>query len=430
MKRALVVLGVLALTGAPAVHGQAVPETAQARQLNPSMRRWPHAGVDPFRHVFWPRWGLALQVGAMGGNNTLNAEDIGALIFLSDSLNNPDGILLGDIIDAFGLVPPGQSVSGIAAAEGGAYLGGPFGGSLSIGLSAQGRGYGTFHVDDDAVRFFRDGNIVNQQFLIGETDGTALATAEGGAHVLIHAGPLDTPDGPIVTLGFGGRLVRPIVYGRGAIETNSSVAVTDSSIAASVTADLWQPSDVDDPLFKGSGALMADFLVRFAWPTSGFALEAMVANVGGKLTVDDLLHRQLTFDVNTSSLAEVNDSLDAAAFDTVGVESVEVSLPRVVRFSASGWANRILQLDIAATMPVTGEFEQPLLVELGSTWRLLNSFPLRAGVVVGGSQGIGYTGGFGLETNNLLFRLTGSSLGGLFRSAKGAAGRFELGFFF
>jgi hypothetical protein len=405
---------------------QAVPETSQAARLDLALRRWPHAGVDPFRHVFWPRWGLAMQVGAMGGNNTLNAEDVGALLLLDDR----DSLLIGDIVDAFGLVPQGQGVRGLAAGEGGIHFGGPLGGSLSIGVSAQGRGYGTFHIDDDAVRFFRDGNVVNQQFPIGETDGTTLVTAEGGAHLLLHAGPLDSQDGPRVTLGFGGRYLRPIRYARGALETNSSVTITDSSIAANITVDTWNPVEAWDPIVKSGSGIAADLLVRMAWPTSGFALEAMVANIG-KVTVNDLVHRQLSFNVNTTSLQEVSDSLDAATFDTLGVaESVEVTLPRIVRFAASGWANRILQLDIATTLPVEGEFDQPLQVELGSTWRFLNSLPLRAGVVLGAHQGIGYTGGFGLETPNLLFRVTGSSLGGWFRGAKGAAGRFELGFFF
>ena len=405
---------------------QAVPETSQAARLNPSLRRWPHAGVDPFRHVFWPRWGLAFQVGAVGGNNALNASDVGALLFLSDR----DSLLIGDIVNAFGLVPPGKGVRGLAAGEGGVHFGGPFGGRASIGLSAQTRAYGTFLIDDDAVRFFRDGNAVNPEFLIGETNGTALATAEGGGHALVNAGPLGSPDGPRVTLGFGARFVRPVYFARGEMETNSSIAVTESSFAANVVMDVWRPLDADDPILKGGAGLAADFLVRLAWPTSGFALEAMAANVGAKVTVDDLLHEQFSFNVSTTSLQEVSDSLDAAVFDTVGIESVEVRLPRVVRVSASGWANRILQLDIAATLTSEGQFEEALQVELGSTWRLLNSLPLRAGVLLGGHQGIGYTGGFGIEARNLLFRVTGSSLGGFFRTAKGAAARVELGFFF
>ena len=84
----------------------------------------------------------------------------------------------------------------------------------------------------------------------------------------------------------------------------------------------------------------------------------------------------------------------------------------------------------SATAPVNGEFAAPLAVDLGTTWRFLRHFPLRAGVVLGGHQGIGYRGGFALESRNLLFQVAGQSLGGLFRDAKGLGARFDLGFSF
>ncbi len=112
------------------------------------------------------------------------------------------------------------------------------------------------------------------------------------------------------------------------------------------------------------------------------------------------------------------------------VNDVKVTLPRIVRFSASGWANAILQLDVSATMPVSGEFDTPLAVDVGTTWRFLRQVPLRAGLVLGGRQGFGFTGGLGLETRNFFVVLAGGSLGGLFGNATGVAGRLELGFFF
>lgn len=432
MKRFVIAaLSVGAALAAQPLHGQAVPEGSPAARVHAGYRRWPSVGIDPFRHTFQPRWGLTLQTGLMGANNALNAADLGAIIFLSDSVNNPDGLLLGDIVDAFGLVPEGQGVRGVAALEAGAALGGPLGGRLSLGLTAMGRVYGNFFVDDGAVRLFREGNFTNQEFLLGETQGSGLATADGGAHLLINAGPVGSPDGARLTVGLGARIVRPLVYSRGEMATDSRIALTDTSVAANVVVDVWRMSENaagDFELAKGSG-MAADLLARLAWPTSGFALEAMIANLGS-VTIDNLVHERFEFRVNSTSLKEVSDSLDAADFDSLGVESRDVSLPRVVRMGASGWANRILQLDVAATLPISGEFEQPLIVELGSTWRLFNAMPLRAGLVLGGTQGIGYTAGWAIETKNLLFRLTGGSLGGLFRNAKGAAGRLEFGFYF
>jgi len=126
-------------------------------------------------------------------------------------------------------------------------------------------------------------------------------------------------------------------------------------------------------------------------------------------------------------VVDVLDTLDLQIQDTA---AVEVTLPRLVRVAASAWANRILQLDLAATMPITGEFASPLSVDVGTTWRLVNAIPLRLGLVLGGHQGVGYNAGFAVEGRSFLFRVAGESLGGLFREATGAGGRFELGVFF
>ncbi len=167
-----------------------------------------------------------------------------------------------------------------------------------------------------------------------------------------------------------------------------------------------------------------------AWPTSGLALEAMVANLGS-VTIQGVQRETISFGVASSSLEEVSDSIDAAQSQVQGIDNeVDLTLPRIVRFSASAWANRILQLDAAATLPVSGEFDSPLFLEFGSTWRLVNTLPVRAGVVLDGRQGIGYVGSVGVEARNFLLRVTGGSMGGLFRNAKGAVGRLEFGFFF
>lgn len=431
--RRIVWLALGAALSAASLEAQAVPEGSQAARLNLAFRRSPYVGVDPFRHVFSPRWGLVFQTSGAGWNSALDAEDVGALIFLTDDTKNPGGLLIGDILDAMGLVPPGSGIKGAGSGEGGAYLGGPFGGRVSIGVSAQTRAHGAFQIDDEAVRLFRDGTTGGTEFLVGQTDGSGLVTAEGGVHALINLGQFGD-DGPRLTLGFGGRLLRPLYYARAEMATDSRASITDTLIAANVDVESWataDPIDGVDDIFdfsRGSG-VAGDFLVRLAWPTSGFALEALVANLGS-VTVERLERQTLNFDINTISINEVTSTLDTTEFVVQDTVELDVTLPRVIRFSGSGWANRILQLDVAATMPVTGEFEQAMFVELGSTWRLVNSLPLRAGLLLGGRQGIGYTGGFAIESRNFLFRVNGGSLGGLLRRAKGVSGRFELGFFF
>ncbi len=425
MRRTPLVIGLAALVAGD-LAAQAVPEESQAAQVESAYRRTPHFRIDPFRHAMIPHWGIVFSAGASAANNTLNASDIGALIFLDDELNNPDGILLGDIVDALGLIPVGSGVGGFGRGEGGAYLGGPFGRQLSVGFSAQGRGYGNFRVDDAAVALLRDGNAALQSFSLGTTGGSALATAEAGAHAVLRFGPLGSEDGAEVSLGLGGRYVRALFYGRGRSTIDSRFRVTGDSIVADIDFEVVSTPEFETD--RGAG-IVGDFLLRLEWPTSGFALEAMVANLGA-VTVERVERRTLQFSAQSTDLTEVSDSLDATEFVVQDTVNVDVTLPRIVRFSASAWANRILQLDITATMPVSGEFESSLAVDIGSTWRLLRTVPLRAGLLLGGNQGVGYTAGIGIESRNLLLTLAAGSLGGLFSEGKGASARFDLGFFF
>ena len=150
----------------------------------------------------------------------------------------------------------------------------------------------------------------------------------------------------------------------------------------------------------------------------------------GKVKINGVTQRNGTLDIATTNLIEFADSLDALEWDSTEVD-LEVNLPRLVRLAASGWANRILQLDISTTFGLnSGEYEIPLAVDLGTTWRVVKVLPFRLGLVVGGHQGFGYTGGVAVETEHFFLQFAGGSLGGLFSNATGAAGRFDLGFFF
>ena len=230
---------------------------------------------------------------------------------------------------------------------------------------------------------------------------------------------------------------------RSTIQNGGRISITDSLIAARIGVEsLYQiiPDNVSlsELLDRGSG-LAADFLVRVEWPTNGIAFEIMAANIGS-VDVDAVERRDADINVSEPTLERVIDILtfsdpitlqDTLSFDvrdTLAV--VEVDLPKLFRFTVSAWANRILQIDLAATAPVTGEFDTPAVVDLGTTWRFIRLIPLRIGIVLGGPQGVGYTGGIGIESRRLYLQAAAGSLGGAFRGATGSAGRFEFGIFF
>ena len=455
MNRTAAVLALASVISGAEVAAQTVPEGSQAARIDIGYLRTPTLGVDPFRHAFIPRWGLVTSVGARGQNNALNLKDAGALMFLSDEETNPDGLLYGDFLDLLGLIPRGSGLAANAQAESGLYIGGPFGRRFSIGFTAQTRGYLGASLDDDFVALLRDGNGARQEFTLGDSRLDILAASELGAHAVVRAGPMGTVDGAHLTFGFGGRYLVPHFYARGAstLANGGTISVTGSGVAANVALEKavaitgspggWDDFEFSDIIKRKGSGVAADFLVRVVWPTSGLSFEAMVANVG-KVTVKNVELSDWSYNVNTTDLAEVLDSLDAfpetlypdstdiqfkefAVSDTV---DLKVTLPRIVRFSGSAWANRILQLDVSATLPVTGDFEAPLTVDLGSTWRFSRTIPIRFGLIFGGNQGLGYTGGIAVEGRHFLLRFAGGSLGGFVKNATGLAGRFEWGFFF
>lgn len=387
-------------------------------------RRTPLLGLDPFRHVIVPHWGFVLGGGARVDNNSVNLQDIGALMLLG----RHDSITAGTVIDALGLVPKGHGLVGLAAGDGGVYLGGPFGGRFALGFSAEGQGYGSFLADDSAVALLRDGNGAQQNFSIGQSHGAALATAEGGAHALIRLGAIRDQAGLRIILGVGARYLKPLFYARSgsAVNSGGTLRLTGDSIAANVrlTAD----QSIGAPNVKGSG-IVEDFLVRFELPEPGIALEAMLVNVG-TLKLQQVEERLATFNVSTTSFKVVKDSLDKSKFRVQDTTAVTVQMPQQMRFALNAWVLPLLQLDAAYTTKVMGDFATPAMFEAGATLRLIPWLPLRAGIVSAGDLGTGLTGGIAIESRVLYLHVDGASLGGSFKNARGASGRFELGFYF
>lgn len=433
MKRCTLLITVLLGVSSAGLAAQAVPEGSQATKVDRGYRRPSSFRVDPFRHVMIPHWGFVFSVGATSENTALNLADVEALRYL----NNNDQILPGDVIDVLGLIPVGQGIQATGTAEGGFYLGGPIGSHVSIGLSAQSRGYGAARVADEAVTLLRDGNLVQQEFDLGDTGGTGLATAELGAHAVLRFGPLGSEDGVHLGLGIGGRLVRAGAYiqaGPSAGSAQRIAATIDSVVTDLEFVRLQTPlsdiGDFTDKFRNGAAGLAADFLVRLEWPTSGLALEAVLANVGS-VSISGVARDTAALRIATNNPRDdIPNAFDSLRFMPQDTIDLDVTLPRVLRFSAGAWANKILQVDISATMPVSGTFDTPAIVDIGTTWRFVRHLPLRAGIVLGGLQGQGFTGGFAVEARNVFFQVAAQSLGGFGRSAKGAGARIDFGIFF
>ena len=424
MKRLSIILAATLVLGGD-LAAQAVPEDAQASKVPMAYRRTPQLRVDPFRHVMIPHWGLVISGGGLVGNNTVTIADARAMWYLIDN----DAELYGDALDLLSQVPDGEGFRMDAELEGGLYLGGPFGRHFSLGISAKARSYGIGNVDDGAVSLLRDGNTGQQNFDLGNSKGVALGTEEFGAHAVVRLGPIGSEDGMLLTLGGGARLIKPVFYYGATTTIDSRLYVAGDSVAADVTISALASTDVDFTQIELGSDVAADFLIRFEWPTSGIALEAMFANIG-TVTVENLEQQTKSFQVNSTHVAEVLDSLDTG-FAVVDTTSVELKLPRIIRFAASAWANNILQLDVSARLKTTGTvFEYPFEGELGTTWRFVRQLPLRVGLIVGGAQDIGFSGGIGLETRNLFFTVAGRTVGGFLTEGTGGAARLELGFFF
>ncbi|MEE8134823.1 MAG: hypothetical protein V3T56_07185, partial [Gemmatimonadales bacterium] len=364
MTRAVLAAVMFALTGS-SLTAQAVPEGSQASGVASGYRRPIQLRMDPFRHVLIPHWGFVISAGGFGGNNSLNVNDARALIQVSDNIAS------SDVLNAMNLVREGSGLEFDGAAQAGLYLGGPIGGKFSIGVSGMGRWYGFALVPEQAVAFLKGGNVANESFSLANTRAVTLATAEAGAHATVRLGPLGSEDGVHVTLGFGGRMIWPQYYVNVGADPASQIIVSPSNTSVNVTMSGFRSEDFAAGTNLGSG-FAADFLARVEWPTSGLALEAMVANVGS-VNVTGLIAQSFAVSVNTASLNEAKDSLDAAEFiDGATGQETTIKLPRIVRFTGSSWANHFLQIDLSATFAVHDEFDTPTTVNLGTTWRFLS----------------------------------------------------------
>jgi hypothetical protein len=430
------------------------PEAQLPPGVQLAYRRTPNFARDPFRYALVPHWGFVITAGASGTNNSVNFQDIGALKFLSDK----DSLGPANGIDALGLVPAGKGLLGLLQGGASFHLGGPFGRHVGVGLSAGAHAYSSFRLDDNTVALLRDGNGARQDFSIGTSGGAALGTAEVGGHLILRFGATGNQPGTRFIAGIGARFLRPLAYARGGsvLPSGGTIRITGDSIAlnSQVESDFTYQAQDSPMKVKGSG-MATDLLFRFEMPRPGVAFEVSLANLGS-VKIQGVERRRANISgVHAASIKELRDilmrrdttisprqsgpGLDTSVtwklkpqydFNVLDTTQVTVTLPRVLRLAASTWILPMLQLDAAYTASVTGDFAAPATFEAGATLRLLRSIPLRVGIINAGDYGTGLTGGFGFETRVFYFDLTGATLGGGFKTGRGAGANLEFGFFF
>lgn len=383
-------------------------------------RRSPLSGPDPFARLDVPRWSLAVSGRAAAANSALTLDDLGAILFLAER----DSLRVGDALDALGLVPSGEGISGSGDAGAGMRLGIPLG-RVTLGLGLSGRAYGGMHLDDDAVALLRDGNAARSAFTLGRSRGAGLVTAEAGAHAVWRAGRVGGPPGPRLLVGGGLRLARPLYYARSRsrLRGGGTIRVTPDSVRARLSLEASETPGVD---IRGEGVL-ADLMVRAEWPRPGAAVELSLTGAG-EITVDRLVRRTESVDVATTRLETVVDEVEDLSLAVRDTVAAGVSPPAVAAATASLWSLAPVQLDARLAVPLGGDLvDRPAGGELLSTWRPLPTLPLRAGVRLGGHADVAWRVGAGWESTAFFVRAGGSTGGGLPGGPRGLSARLAAG---
>jgi len=397
------------------------PEDVRVEDL---YRRIPLVGGDPFAALTEGRRSLSLSTHATGENNSLGLNDLGALLLLAER----DSLRPTDALDALGLVPRGDGLTGYGTGEVRLRVGLPVSSRLTVGIGLQARGYGSFRIDDDAVALLRDGNATRSEFTLGRTRGDGLVTAEAGVHTVWRAAPPDDRSSPRLTLGAGVRYVEPLFYGRAlsVLEDVDPILVSGDSVRAHITLSTARNSSVGA---QGIGWL-GDLMARLEWPSPGVAFEAMLQDLG-RVSVDRLVLRSEEVDLATTRLDDVVDVVDSLSLTVRDTVTADVSPPALVGLTASVWSWAPVQFDGRLLVPVGGDFDRPPpIVELLATWRPLRRLPLRSGVRLGGRGGVGVRLGVGWEAARFYVRGSGVSTGGFAGEARGLAAELDLGLWF
>ncbi len=411
---------VVALTAALVATGPAAAQDGDADRY----RRSPLTGDDPFARLLTSRPSVAVTGRAGAANTALELDDVGAIVFLADR----DRFRVTDALDGIGLVPWGEGLEGAGDGRGSVRVAVPVGDSLVLGLGAGASSWASLRLDDDAVALLRDGNADRTEFGLGRTRGDVLLAAEFGAHAAWRAGRVLGRDGPQLAFGGGLRWLRPLYYARSRslLDDGGRIRVGPDSVRARVAVATAETPSLE----PRGGGLLFDGLVRAEWPDRSFALEASVTGLG-RVGMDGVLQRREEVDVATTRLDEVVDAVEDLSFRVRDTLSASVSPPADLHLTASSRALDDVQLDARLGVPFGGDFARPPpSVELLSTWRPVRRLPLRAGLRLGGHAETAYRLGTGWEGRRFFARLSATSAGGLFGSARGVSGDVSFGVWF
>lgn len=427
-RRAIAAAGLLLGVGVAAQSVAARPAAAQQGEdgsVEDLYRRTPLIGGDPFAALTVGRRSVSLSTRATGENNSLGLNDLGAILLLAER----DSLRPTDALDALGLVPRGDGLTGYGTGEVRLRLGLPVGRRVTVGVGLQGRGYGSFRIDDDAVALLRDGNATRSEFTLGRTRGDGLVTAEAGVHAVWGAAHSDDRSSPRLILGAGVRYVEPLFYGRAlsVLEDVDPILVSGDSVRAHITLATARSPSVGST--HGSGWL-GDLMARLEWPSPGVAFEAMLQDLGW-VSLDRLVLRSQEVDLATTRLDDVVDVVDSLSLTVRDTVTADVSPPALVGFTASVWSWAPVQFDGRLLVPVGGDFDRPPpIAELLATWRPLRRLPLRSGVRLGGRGGVGVRLGLGWEAARFYVRGSAVSTGGFAGGARGVAAGLDVGLWF
>lgn len=415
-------LGSLGGAPAPGPLGGIRPATAQ--EPGELYRRSPLIGGDPFAHLTEGRRSLALTSRASGGNNTLDLDHLGAILFLAER----DSLRPADALDALGLVPRGEGLTGYGNGGARLRLGLPVSRSVTVGVGLAGRGFGSFRLDDDAVALLRDGNGARSEFSLGETRADGLLAAELGVHGVWRPEGRPGPGGSRLAVGAGLRLVEPLFYGRAlsVLEDRSRILVSPDSVRARASV-----ASARTPTVAGQGSgFLADLMARLEWPRRGVAVEGMVRDLG-RVSLHGLVLRREDVDLSTTRLDSVVDVMEGLSLTVRDTVTASVSPPVQVGLTASVRRHLPVRLDGRLLVAVGGSFDRPPPSgELLSTWRPGPSLPVRVGLRMGGRSGAGLRLGLGWETGRFFVRGSAVSHAGFAGAARGLAATFDAGLWF
>jgi len=393
-----------ALLGAVLALMVAVPAAAQVGVLDQPYRN------DPFQPLLRGGWSFTHYLSLGAENNTLGVGDMVALGYLVDDLKPTDLFLVA------GLVPAGEGVRLGSQDRTAITITFPVGDYVTLGITGGGRMLASGQVPDNVAALVRDG-VVGDEITVDLTEmgGQAFGYAEVGGSGVVDIPLLPTPFGLLrIHAGAGARFVRSLSHVRFGFAGDTgeqTSTVTLSRIGVSTALNLATP--IGEEIMADGGTGMAYDLMAGASLGQFAQLRLSVTDIGSaEVMVGQREVRTITMD--EVSFLDLGDSTQVETLtDTVMAETRSVSLPTTFRVDAS--VRPIPMVGVGLRLAVPTDKDAPVLeplVQAGVELRLADALPLRAGITGGGDFGVGFFGGFGIDTGGFGFDLELASAGG------------------